>query len=96
MNLLFSEEALNQLKKFFNLPSEYSVFRQNNRGVWLREKTNEGRDRAYLYQTPFYSEGFWSLVLMMRGGAATGAAVLQSDNKVDVQGVIQRSQQYGI
>jgi hypothetical protein len=91
-----SKETLVSLTKFFNLPTEFTSFHSRDRGVWLRRKSNEGQDFAYFFQTPFYRKRFWSLVLLTRGEAATGAAVLQADKEVNVWDLLERSREYGM
>lgn len=78
------------------MPTEFTSFHSHDRGVWLRRKSNEGQDFAYFFQTPFYRKRFWSLVLLTREGAATGAAVLQADREVDVWDVLERAREYGL
>lgn len=95
MDRICDKETLVSLTKFFNLPTEFTSFHSHDRGVWLRRKSNEGQDFAYFFQTPFYRKGFWSLVLLTREGAVTGAAVLQSDKEVDIWGLLKRAREYG-
>ncbi|KAF2094755.1 hypothetical protein NA57DRAFT_79923 [Rhizodiscina lignyota] len=95
LNALFSKQTWLSLTEFFQLPTEFSSFRGHDSGIWLRAISSQGQDLAYFYQTPFYPEKFWSLVLFIRGNSTNGAAVLQSDSKIDCQGVLQRAKEYG-
>jgi hypothetical protein len=95
LDALSSEETFQSLREFFGLPTAFAGFRQNDGGIWLRANSDQSQDLAYLYQTPFDPECFWSLVLVTRENSATGAAVLHADKGTDLQLMLQEAQKYG-
>ncbi|KAH0562508.1 hypothetical protein GP486_002800 [Trichoglossum hirsutum] len=45
-------------------------------------------------KTPFYSEGFWSLILVTDDEGTKGAAIIQSDAKTDISTILQGTKKY--
>ncbi|CEI70518.1 unnamed protein product [Fusarium venenatum] len=101
-NLIFSklESLLNEpsvalLSDFFDLPDDFEISRRHDRGGCQVFDNKEGdKDfKLYIIQTPFYSTGFWSLLLYsMADSSAVGessklSGVIQADVGVDLRNI---------
>ncbi|KAF4335793.1 hypothetical protein FBEOM_10384 [Fusarium beomiforme] len=69
-NLIKLESLLNQppvevLAEFFELPDDFEISRRHDRGNCQIFSNRDGNKvlKLYIIQTPFYSKGFWSLLL---------------------------------
>ncbi|KAF9772365.1 hypothetical protein IL306_009944 [Fusarium sp. DS 682] len=65
---LLNEPPVDLLSDFFNLPDDFELSRRHDRGDCQILNNEEGNKRlksraVYIIQTPFYSTGFWSLLL---------------------------------
>ncbi|PNP81520.1 hypothetical protein FNYG_05195 [Fusarium nygamai] len=89
---LFDKLPLKLLSDFFDLPDDFPISRQHDRGG-CQVFDNEDGEKAfklYIVQTPFYSKGFWSLLLYtmtnmdIAGGSTKLSGVIQVDKDVDL------------
>ncbi|KAM0490250.1 hypothetical protein ACHAP8_011724 [Fusarium lateritium] len=90
---LLNEPPVALLSDFFDLPDDFEISRRHDRGGCQVFDNKEG-DKAfklYIIQTPFYSTGFWSLLLYsMADSSAVGessklSGVIQADAGVDLR-----------
>ncbi|GAB1316538.1 hypothetical protein MFIFM68171_06748 [Madurella fahalii] len=81
---LFNGTMLRTVVDFFGLPADYLILRRHNGGICQRNPSDNGRFFAYLYQTPFYNEGFWSLILITDDKPTKGAAVIYTDATITI------------
>ncbi|KAF4422222.1 hypothetical protein FACUT_10699 [Fusarium acutatum] len=80
---LLNQPPFELLSDFFDLPPDFLVTRQHDRGGCEVFKDDEKASKLYIIQTPFYSTGFWSLLLhTMVDTNASGAFI-------KISGVIQ-------
>ncbi|XEV07197.1 hypothetical protein FSHL1_012484 [Fusarium sambucinum] len=92
---LLNEPPVTLLSDFFDLPDDFEISRRHDRGGCQVFDNKEG-DKAfklYIIQTPFYSTGFWSLLLysMADSSAERGSSklsgVIQADAGVDLSNI---------
>ncbi|KAM0487316.1 hypothetical protein ACHAP7_001828 [Fusarium lateritium] len=92
---LMNEPPTALLSYFFDLPDDFEISRRHDRGG-CRVFNNKDGDKTlklYIIQTPFYSTGFWSLLLYsMVNSSVTGessklSGVLQADAGVDLRNI---------
>ncbi|KAL9572304.1 hypothetical protein ACKAV7_003505 [Fusarium commune] len=84
---LFDKLPFELLSDFFDLPPDYLISRQHDRGACrvFDKKDDEKASKLYIIQTPFYSTGFWSLLLYtmvdsnLAGGSIKLSGVIQGD-----------------
>ncbi|CZR46065.1 uncharacterized protein FPRO_11512 [Fusarium proliferatum ET1] len=60
---LLNQPSFELLSDFFKLPIAVQVTRQHDRGGCEVFPNDEKSSKVYIIQTPFYSTGFWSLLL---------------------------------
>ncbi|KAF5604361.1 hypothetical protein FPCIR_907 [Fusarium pseudocircinatum] len=90
---LLNEPPVALLSDFFELPDDFEISRRHDRGSF---QVFDGKDgsrafKLYIMQTPFYSTGFWSLLLysMVDSTVARDSSklsgVIQADADVDLR-----------
>ncbi|KAF5639266.1 hypothetical protein F52700_4118 [Fusarium sp. NRRL 52700] len=92
---LFDKLPLNLLSDFFDLPDDFPISRQHNRGGCQVFANEDGEKvfKLYIIQTPFYSTGFWSLLLYpmsdrnIEGWSTKLSGVIHVDKDVDVTNI---------
>ncbi|KAK1751176.1 hypothetical protein QBC47DRAFT_85167 [Echria macrotheca] len=91
---LLVEPSTETILDFFHLPEIYGLLRRHDRGtcqqIPLHQVGEEVLSKVYVIQTPFYTQGFWSLVLhtTKSPGAPDSASrtcgILQCDKDTDL------------
>ncbi|KAM0283654.1 hypothetical protein ACHAO9_009582 [Fusarium lateritium] len=92
---LLNEPPIALLSDFFDLPDDFEISRRHDRGGCqvFNDKDGDKTLKLYIIQTPFYSTGFWSLLLYsMVNSSVTGessklSGVLQADAGVDLRNI---------
>ncbi|KAF5971102.1 hypothetical protein FCOIX_10009 [Fusarium coicis] len=91
--ILLNEPPVALLSNFFELPDDFEISRRHDRGGF---QVFDGKDgsksfKLYIIQTPFYSTGFWSLLLYsmvdstVEGDSSKLSGVIQADAGVDLR-----------
>ncbi|KAF5005110.1 hypothetical protein FDECE_8430 [Fusarium decemcellulare] len=92
---LLSQPSHKVLSDFFDLPDDFELSQHHDRGncqVETYEEDSQVR-KEYIIQTPFYSSGFWSLLLYsvtdkdVPGLTSKLSGVIQTDNDVKLADV---------
>ncbi|CZR68290.1 uncharacterized protein PAC_18189 [Phialocephala subalpina] len=98
---LFDPRVLDRVMKFLKLPDEYRITRRNDCGtckkITVPNKNHQGKHFYYIVAstfTPFYSGGFWSLLLShikdpTKGGPDI-AGTIQADSDVNLDHVFNK------
>ncbi|KAF5609026.1 Mg2+ transporter like zinc transport [Fusarium pseudoanthophilum] len=92
---LFDKLPLKLLSDFFDLPDDFPISRQHDRGGCQVFDNEEGEKafKLYIIQTPFYSKGFWSLLLYtmtnrdVAGASTKLSGVIQVDKDVNLTNI---------
>ncbi|KAM0240801.1 hypothetical protein ACHAP5_007836 [Fusarium lateritium] len=92
---LLNEPPVALLSYFFNLPDDFETSRGHDRGGCqvFDEKEGDETFKLYIIQTPFYSTGFWSLLLYsvvnssVAGDSSKLSGVIQADAGVDLRNI---------
>ncbi|KAH7256109.1 hypothetical protein BKA59DRAFT_521327 [Fusarium tricinctum] len=104
---LLSEPPVNVLSSFIQLPHDLDVSQKHDRGSCRMSTDRDGNtvQKACIIQTPFYSTGFWSLVLYSKTDldvprpASRLSGVIQADAGIDLSivfsGVRELAEEYG-
>ncbi|KAE9374143.1 hypothetical protein N431DRAFT_454945 [Stipitochalara longipes BDJ] len=93
---LFSPRVLDGVMKVLKLPDQYGITRRNDCGTCKKiqtpNKNHEGK--GYIIQTPFYSGGFWSLLLSHNNDPTEEgpdiAGTIQADFGVDLGNIFDK------
>ncbi|KAH6960250.1 hypothetical protein DER45DRAFT_155111 [Fusarium avenaceum] len=92
---LLSEPPVDVLSSFIQLPQDLDISQKNDRGSCQMSTDRDGSivQKAYIIQTPFYSSGFWSLILYSKTNldvprpASRLSGVIQADAGIDLSDV---------
>ncbi|KAG9497443.1 hypothetical protein J7337_010304 [Fusarium musae] len=90
---LLNEPPVALLSDFFELPDDFEISRRHDRGGFQIFDSKDGSKafKLYIMQTPFYSTGFWSLLLYsmvdstVAGNSSKLSGVIQADAGVDLR-----------
>ncbi|KAM5363506.1 hypothetical protein ACJA88_013535 [Fusarium oxysporum] len=90
---LLNEPPVVLLSEFFDLPDDFEISRRHDRGGCQVFNSKDGNKafKLYIIQTPFYSTGFWSLLLYsmidsnVAGASSKLSGVIQADAGVDLK-----------
>ncbi|EWG47619.1 hypothetical protein FVEG_07680 [Fusarium verticillioides 7600] len=90
---LLNEPPVALLSDFFELPDDFEISRRHDRGGFQIFDGKDGSKafKLYIMQTPFYSTGFWSLLLYsmvdstVAGNSSKLSGVIQADAGVDLK-----------
>ncbi|KAF5707709.1 hypothetical protein FGLOB1_6780 [Fusarium globosum] len=90
---LLNEPPVALLSDFFELPDDFEISRRHDRGGYQVYDGTDGSKtfKLYIIQTPFYSTGFWSLLLYsmvdsnVAGASSKLSGVIQADAGVDLR-----------
>ncbi|RGP79390.1 hypothetical protein FLONG3_2445 [Fusarium longipes] len=89
---LLSDPPVALLYDFFELPDDFEITRRHDRGGCQVYEKKEGSksSKVYIIQTPFYSTGFWSILLhsvvntKSVGDSSKLSGVIHADAAVDL------------
>ncbi|RKL33557.1 hypothetical protein BFJ72_g10073 [Fusarium proliferatum] len=90
---LLNEPPVALLSDFFELPDDFEISRRHDRGGYQVYDGTDGSKtfKLYIIQTPFYSTGFWSILLYsmvdsnVAGASSKLSGVIQADAGVDLR-----------
>lgn len=107
LNTFFEETAIKEIVNYFGLPEEYYDCRRNDGGTFQRISPptvnfdgNIIESHAYIIQTPFYTKGFWSLILLLNqkhsdhavraNSSSRVAGVVQADASINISDILHK------
>ncbi|KAH7254300.1 uncharacterized protein BKA55DRAFT_593866 [Fusarium redolens] len=92
---LLNEPPVELLSDYFDLPDDFEISRRHDRGGYQVFNNKDGNKvfKLYIIQTPFYSTGFWSLLLYsmvdsnVAGASSKLSGVIHADAGVDLRNI---------
>ncbi|KAG5803787.1 hypothetical protein H9Q74_011520 [Fusarium xylarioides] len=81
---LLNEPPAEILAEFVPLPDDFEISRQHDRGGCQVSRDDEKASKLYIIQTPFYSTGFWSLLLYTMVDSTVGEGLVKLSGVIQV------------
>ncbi|KAG4253179.1 hypothetical protein FPRO03_07139 [Fusarium proliferatum] len=96
---LLNQPSYELLSDLFDLPPDFPVTQQHDRGGCEIFKGDRKASKLYIIQTPFYSTGFWSLLLYtmadsnVAGTSIKQAGLIQVDADINLTDIFSKVRQ---